>query len=318
MINTLIDPFQSVPSLDHRSGFVAVIGKPAVGKSTLVNGFVGRKVAIVSHKPQTTRRRLFGILTLRRDQGAAHDAQIIFVDTPGIHRPIHKLGETMVQAATRAMPEADVVLFVADVSHLPSEEDRDIARMLSNVQAPILLVLNKMDRLSPDKVEAHTQAYWSLVKYADWMMTTATKGHNCDKLLDLILARLPLGPPYYPPDQITDQSEREIVGELVREQVLHFTRAEVPHAVAVLVEEWEERENDVLYVGATVFVEKESQKAILIGKRGTMLKQIGQAAREQIEAWLERHVYLDLWVQVRKNWRRDEIELRRLGYLEQG
>jgi len=293
----------------HKSGFVAVIGRPNVGKSTLMNRIVGQKVAIVSPKPQTTRSRILGILTHQ-------DVQVIFVDTPGIHRPHHKLGQAMVATATRAVPDADVVLFVADVSALPTDEDRLIAELIpQHTQAPVILVLNKMDLLPPEKVQPHTEAYWALVPYhREWMMTIATQGVNLDELLALIVGVLPEGPRYYPGDQVTDQTEREIAAELIREQVLRHTYEEVPHAVAVVVEAFEERESGAVYVAANVFVERESHKGIIIGRRGQMLRQIGAAARQEIERMTGGSVYLDLWVKVRKGWRRDEQELRRLGY----
>jgi GTP-binding protein Era len=293
----------------HKSGFVAVIGRPNVGKSTLMNRIVGQKVAIVSPKPQTTRSRILGILTHQ-------DVQVIFVDTPGIHRPHHKLGQAMVATATRAVPDADVVLFVADVSALPTDEDRLIAELIpQHTQAPVILVLNKMDLLPPEEVQPHTEAYWALVPYhREWMMTIATQGVNLDELLALIVGVLPEGPRYYPGDQVTDQTEREIAAELIREQVLRHTYEEVPHAVAVAVEAFEERESGAVYVEAKVFVERESHKGIIIGRRGQMLRQIGAAARQEIERMTGGPVYLDLWVKVRKGWRRDEQALRRLGY----
>ena len=297
----------------HRSGFVAVIGRPNVGKSTLINQFVGQKVAIVSPKPQTTRSRIMGILT-------REDAQVIFVDTPGLHRPRHKLGKAMVAAATRAIPGSDVVLFMVDVSVAPTDGDRMIARLIKEqTDAPVMLVLNKMDLLPAGKVKSHTEAYWELAPYhRDWMMTTATQGANLDKLLSLVVAALPEGPRYFPGDQVTDQTERQIAAELIREQVLRHARQEVPHAVAVVVEEFKERDNGVIYVAANIFVERDSQKGIIIGRRGQMLRQIGAAARQEIERMSNGRVYLDLWVKVRKGWRRDERELHRLGYDVQG
>jgi len=307
---------------DHKSGFVAVIGRPNVGKSTLMNQLVGQKVAIVSPKPQTTRSRILGILT-------REDVQVIFVDTPGLHRPRHKLGQVMVATATRAIPDADVVLFVVDVSVPPTGEDRMIADLIrEQTEAPVILVLNKMDLLPAEKVKPHTESYWELAPYhhdllplpvgegrgGGWMMTIATQGVNLDKLLALTIGALPEGPRYYPGDQVTDQTEREIAAELIREQVLRHTRQEVPHAVAVVVEEFKERENGVIYVAANVFVERDSQKGIVIGRRGQMLRQVGSAARQEIERLTGGRVYLDLRVKVRKDWRRDGRELRRLGY----
>ena len=292
----------------HRSGFVAVIGKPNVGKSTLINAYVGQKVAIVSEKPQTTRRRIRGILT-------RPDAQVIFVDTPGIHSPRHKLGEFMVETAVRSIPDADVVLFMVDVSELPTDEDRQIAQLIKErCRAPVILVLNKADLLPPQRVEENTEAYFALGDFADWMMISATRGDNRDKLLEMVIARLPEGPQYYPPEQVTDQMERAIAAELVREQVLRFTHQEVPHAVAVLVDEFRERGPDLTYISATIYVEKGSQKGIIIGEGGKRLKRIGQAAREEIEQLLGTKVYLDLWVKVRKKWRKDEAALKWFGY----
>jgi len=303
---------------DHRSGFVAVIGKPNVGKSTLINAWLGEKIAIVSPKPQTTRHRLRGILT-------RPDAQIIFVDTPGIHQPRHKLGEFMVETAAKSIPDADVVLFMVDVSEMPTAEDEQIAQLIEeHGQSPVVLVLNKADLLPPEKVQAHSDAYFKLVKHDawveceayrnQWMMISATRGDNRDKLLDMVVARLPQGPRYYPADQLTDQNMRFLAAELIREQVLRFVHQEVPHAVAVVVEEWKQRREDLTYIGANIFLEKGSQKGIIIGEGGRMLKRIGRAAREEIERLVGNRVYLELWVKVRAKWRRDEQELRRLGY----
>ncbi|GIV10344.1 MAG: GTPase Era [Fimbriimonadales bacterium] len=281
-----------------RSGFVAVIGKPNVGKSTLVNHLVGCKVSIVSPRPQTTRRRILGILN-------RPDAQIVFVDTPGIHKPKYKLGERMVEAAVGALPDADLILFVVDASKQPNAEDQHIAELLRKEgRAPIILVLNKMDKLPPEKVKLNTEAYWQLVPdHADWMMTNAVKGHNCDKLLSQILKHLPEGPPYFPQEQITDQPERLFAAELIREKVLLCTYQEVPHGVGVAIEQWQERPNGVLYIAATIYVERETHKGIVIGEHGQLLKKIGQRAREELELWLERKIFLELWVKVREEWR---------------
>jgi GTP-binding protein Era len=221
-----------------------------------------------------------------------------------------------VATATQAVPDADVVLFMVDVSSSPNSADRMIADLIrEQAKAPVILVLNKMDLLPADKVKPHTEAYWDLVPdRRAWMMTTATKGENLDKLLDLIVDSLPEGPPYYPGDQVTDQTERDIAAELIREQVLRHTRQEVPHAVAVVVEEFKEQESGVFFISANVFVEKRSQKGIIIGRKGQMLREIGSVARQEIERMVGGRVYLDLWVKVRKDWRQDETELRRLGY----
>ncbi|MBC7231832.1 MAG: GTPase Era [Chloroflexi bacterium] len=293
---------------DHRAGFVTLVGRPSVGKSTLLNAYIGQKVAIVSHKPQTTRNRILGILT-------RPDAQIIFVDTPGIHQPMHKLGEYMVKTAQRAVPDADVVLFLVDVSVLPTEEDRMVAEFLAKkCSSPVILVLNKMDLLPPDKVTPHSEAYFALGQFADWMMISAVRGQNLDRLLDKVIARLPLGPRYYPAGQVTDLTERFIAAELIREQVLHFLHQEVPYAIAVVIEEFKERRPGLTYIAATIYVEKESQKGIVIGTKGEMLKKIGAAAREEIERMLDTKVFLELWVKVRPKWRKDAAALRDIGY----
>lgn len=302
----------------YRSGFVAVIGKPNVGKSTLMNRYVGEKVAIVSPKPQTTRHRILGIRTDDR-------AQIVFVDTPGIHDPLHKLGEVMVETATRAVPDADLILFIVDVAGYPvaghpvaghpTDEDRQIAGVLDeHAGAPIFLVLNKADRADAEEIEQHAAAYGELLEVEDTAIISATTGAGTAALLERIIEFLPAGPQYYPADQITDQAERIIGAEFIREQVLRFIREEVPHSVAVVVEEWKERSETLTYVSANIFVEKGSQKGILIGKGGSMLKRIGQAAREELERFVGHQVYLDLWVKVRKRWRKDENVLRWLGY----
>ena len=296
----------------HKSGFVAVVGKPNVGKSTLVNAYVGAKIAIVSDKPQTTRRVIRGILT-------RPDAQVIFVDTPGIHYAgahgrVPLLNSVMVAAATHAVNEVDVVVFLVDGSRMPNEEDARIGKLLDErCRVPVLLALNKMDLLKPQNVQAVTEAYWALAKHADWMRLSATRGGNLDKLLDQILTRLPEGPELYPADQVTDQNLQAIAAELIREQVLARTRQEVPHAVAVAIEQWEDRRADLTHISATIYVERDSQKAILIGAGGAMLKEIGQHARAEIEPWVGHQVYLELWIKVWDRWREREKSLRELG-----
>ena len=293
---------------DHRSGFVAVVGRPNVGKSTLMNAYLGQKIAIVSEKPQTTRNRLLGILT--RD-----DAQIIFVDTPGIHVPLHKLGEVMVEAAVRAIPDADVVLLVVDASQPPTREDvlaADVIRKQGG-DAPVVMVLNKVDLL-PSSDSPYAQAYLGLLQPPAWLPVSATRGDNRDALLDLIIAYLPPGPRYYPEDQVTDQQTRFIVAELIREAALRRLHQEVPHALAVVVSEFKQRSEDMTYIGATLFVERDSQKGIVIGQGGRTLKEIGQTARVEIEKLVDTRVFLELWVKVRPKWRKKEEELRQLGY----
>jgi GTP-binding protein Era len=220
----------------------------------------------------------------------------------------------MVREAEQAIPDADLVLFVCDVTHVPGAGDRHIARLLESIRAPKLLVMNKQDRLAPEDVLAHTDAYRALGAFDDWMMISATRGDNLDKLMEMIVAHLPHSPPLYPAGQVTDQTEQAMVAELIREKALKYLEQEVPHAIEVVIEDWEVRPNGVQYVEASLLVEKESQKGIVIGSKGSMLKKIGQGARREMEAYLERKVYLELRVKVRAKWREDERELRRLGY----
>jgi GTP-binding protein Era len=296
---------------DHRSGFVAVVGKPNVGKSTLVNALLGEKLAIVSPKPQTTRARQLGILT-------RPDAQVVFVDTPGIHRARNALGEYMVEVATDVIPDADVTVFLVDVSEPPTRADEAIAGLLDEHRASthVIMALNKVDLVAGGEAEAHAAAYRDLLPGVATFFISATRGDNRDELLTAILDALPLGPRYYPADQLTDMQVRETAAEIVREQILHLYEEEIPHSVAVEVTEFKERGADMTYIAATVYVERESQKAILIGSGGSALKELGKRARKELEPLVGTRVYLDLWVKVLKNWRRDENALRRLGYDE--
>ena len=294
---------------DHRSGFVAVVGRPNVGKSTLMNAYLGEKVAIVSPKPQTTRLRQLGILT-------TPEYQIIFVDTPGIHEPRHKLGEFMVDVAVGALADADLILFVVDVSGSPTDEDQRIAALLNEAApgAPVLVAMNKLDVAPIEYLAANVSAYQELLPDADWTTVSATTGQGRDDLLRRIVNALPRGPRFYPEDQLSDAPLREIVAETVREKALLRLRDEVPHSVAVVVDEFKRRDENVTYIAATIYVERDSQKGILIGKGGNMLGRIGKDARPEIERLVGSKVYLELWVKVLKNWRKDENALRRLGY----
>ncbi|MHB1294478.1 MAG: GTPase Era [Anaerolineae bacterium] len=291
---------------DHRSGFVALVGKPNVGKSTLLNAWLGQKVAAVSPKPQTTRNRLLGILT-------RPDAQAIFVDTPGIHLPRTKLGNYMVETAKQAIPDADVVLFLVDVSQPPDEADRQIAHLVAGAKVPVVMVQNKIDLVPEGERAAKREAYAALGGFESTAIS-ALAGEDRDKLLERVIGMLPLGPRYYPEDQLTDQEERYVAAELVREQILKLLEQEVPHAIAVVVQDFKERSEDMLYISATIYTEKDSQKGIVIGAKGATLKRIGRDARIELERFFERKVYLELWVKVRKNWRRDDAQLRQFGY----
>jgi GTPase len=299
-----------------KSGYVALIGKPNVGKSTLLNRFVGQKVSIVSNKPQTTRRRVLGIAT-------ESNYQIAFIDTPGIHEPHTRLGKAMVDQARGALGEVDLFLYVADGSKSPNDEDREIARLLKPVTmtegssegTPLILALNKMDVLRADQVVEHVEAYCKLLGTENYMLTSASKEQNIDKLLEMILERLPEGERMFDEDEFTDQSSRFLAAELVREKILQATRQEIPHATAVLVENWEERD-DLVHIDATIYVEKTSQRSIIIGKHGEFLKKIGTQSRQEIEALIGKRVYLELYVKVRQEWRMDPRVLRELEYSE--
>lgn len=288
-----------------RSGFVALVGKPNVGKSTLLNALLGQKVAIVSPRPQTTRVPVRGILT-------RPGAQIIFVDTPGIHQPSHALGRLMVDLAERTLPNADVIGFMVDISQPPSQLDRRIARQVQRARGRKLLILNKVD-LKPRGQRTYLEDYRNLGPWEQEIAISALKGLGLAALLEEIVARLPEGPLLYPPDQLTDQSEQQLAAEFVREKVLYYTQQEVPHAVAIEVEEWEQRDG-ATYIRMTINVEREGQKAIIIGAGGAMLKKIGSAARQEIERLIGGPVYLDLWVKVRPHWRDDVAALGWLGY----
>ncbi|WP_198592189.1 GTPase Era [Kyrpidia spormannii] len=296
-------------SSGFRSGFAALVGRPNVGKSTLLNRLIGTKIAIMSDKPQTTRNRIRGVLT--RENG-----QVIFLDTPGVHRPKHRLGDYMTRLALATLQEVDLVLFVIDVTSKFGPGEQVILDHLQGVETPVFLVINKIDLVSPRELLPMIDEHRKRYPFREVVPVSAVKGTNLDRLEERIYATLPEGPPYYPADQVTDHPESFIVAELVREQVLNLTREEVPHSVAVTVEEMTPRENGLLYIRAVVVTEKESQKAILIGREGGMLKRVGQRARREIEALLGSRIYLDLWVKVKKDWRNREPILRNFGYVE--
>jgi GTP-binding protein Era len=295
---------------DFRSGHVAVVGRPNVGKSTLINTLLGQKVAAVSPKAQTTRRRQLGILT-------TDTAQIIFVDTPGIHNPRHKLGEFLNQEAEEALPGVDVVLFLVDAAEEPTDEDKWIAIRLSRLarRTPLLLAPNKIDRVSAEDLPQRIEAYRALVPdNAKVIPLSATTREGLESLLEALTARLPAHPMEYDPEQITDYYERDIASELIREACLFHLRDEVPHGVAVRIDEFTERGDEGAYIAATIFVERESQKGIAIGRGGEMLKRIGISARQQIEEMSGRKIFLELRVKVLKEWRKDEKAMKRFGY----
>jgi GTP-binding protein Era len=296
---------------DFRSGFVAIVGRPNVGKSTLVNHLVGHKIAIVSDKPQTTRNRIQCVLT-------RSDAQVIFLDTPGIHKPRHKLGEYMVQVAQEALEGVDCILFLVDGAAGIGYGDRKIAEQLAKVEAPVILVVNKVDRITHEQILTTLAPTPDLGDFQHIFPISAKTGYNVPELLDVVIGLMPPGPMYFPSGEISDHPEQFVMAELIREQALRFTRDEVPHALAVVVDAVERREDkDLVDVQATIYVERDSQKGIIIGKQGNMLRVIGSEARREIEALLGSQVFLQLAVKVNENWRKEPKVLRRFGYVNE-
>jgi len=294
----------------YKSGFVALAGRPNVGKSTLMNAFMQQKIAIVTPRPQTTRTRQLGIIT-------EPDYQMIFVDTPGIIKdPRHKLDEFMVSAAEEILTDADVVLWLVDSTEVPGPEDEAIAEKLRALPEghKVILGINKLDALPADLVLPRSKAFRELVPDADWIMFSAATGAGLPELLQMLVDGLPEGPMYYPADQITDVFLRDIAAEMIREQLMLQLRDEVPYGTAVQVVDFKEQPGEPTYISANIFVERDSHKGIIIGKKGAQLKNIGSAAREEIETMLDDKVFLDLWVKVEPQWRRDENALKRLGY----
>jgi GTPase len=291
------------------SGFVAVMGRPNVGKSTLINSLMGQKIAAVSPKPQTTRKRQLGILTLP-------NTQIIFVDTPGVHQPRHKLGESMNKQAREALEASDLILFLVDASQKLADEDRILIDLLHEMNGKIttILALNKIDQVAPEILDQNEQEFLSQMPEVVPLRISAARGDNLDVLIDIIRMRLPESDPLYPEGQVTDLFEREIASDLIREAALINLRDEIPHGITVRIDEFTERNEHGAYIAATVFVERESHKPIVIGQSGGMLKKIGTSARTEIEKMSGRKVFLQLKVKVRKNWRNDEKALRWFGY----
>ncbi|MBM7556248.1 GTPase Era [Halanaerobacter jeridensis] len=290
-----------------KSGFVSVVGQPNVGKSTLINNLIGQKISITSRKAQTTRNKIQCILTL-------DDAQLVFIDTPGVHRADDKMGEYLNNVSYDALKEIDLVLFMVDGNYPPNNDDKKVAAELTNLGVPVLLVINKIDKMS-NELEERINQYQRLGNFDDVVAISALQERNLDYLLDLMVDSLEEGPKYYPDNMITDQIEQFIITELIREQVLNYTHEEVPHSVAVEIIDFNERNDEELIdIRANIYVERDSQKGILIGKNGKMLKKIGSQARTEIEDLLNSKIFLDLWVKVKKNWRDKEDALKMLGY----
>jgi len=308
-MNNLDSVFEDALPPDHRSGVVAVVGRPNVGKSTLINRILQQKIAIVSPKPQTTRRQQLGIYT-------QPDVQILFVDTPGLHKPQHKLGEFMVRVAEDALQDADVILWVLDLSETPPEADRHIAESITRArgETPVVLALNKADLVSEADRVLRVAAYSALVPNVQTAVISAATGEGVEALVADLHQRLPLGPRYYPVDQVSEVNLRFIAAETIREKIIHNTDQEIPYSVAVDIEEYKERSESMSYISAIIYVERDSQKGIIIGKNGAMLKKIGSEARTELASTLDTGIYFDLHVKVLKNWRSDEDLMRRLGY----
>ncbi|MDD3013111.1 MAG: GTPase Era [Candidatus Gastranaerophilales bacterium] len=294
----------------HKSGFVAIVGRPNVGKSTLLNNILKQKIVITSDKPQTTRRRIRGIYTSEK-------GQIVFVDTPGIHRPLHKLGEFLLEEAKLAIPDADLILFLVDGSEKAGLGDKWIIDNVLKTDIPVVLVINKVDLIkSLEKREEIISGYKQLFgkKSIPTVKISAKTGRNIDTLVDNIYRKLPAGPQYFPEEDITDQNTRAITEELIREKILRNTKEEIPHSVAVMIDLFQEDEK-LVKIAATIFVEQDSQKGILIGKSGSMLKTIGSEARKDIEELVQKKVFLELFVKVKKDWRKKDAAIKGFGYI---
>lgn len=295
---------------EFKSGFISIIGRPNVGKSTYLNRVIGQKIAIMSDKPQTTRNKVQGVLT-------TNDAQLVFIDTPGIHKPKHKLGDFMMKVAQNTLKEVDLVLFMVNAEEGYGRGDEFIIEKLKSIKTPVFLVINKIDRIDPDRLLTVIETYREKLDFAEVVPISALEGNNVERLLQQIKEYMPQGPQYYPADQVTDHPERFIVSELIREKALHLTREEIPHSIAVVLDKMAPMDGkEVIHVMATIIVERDSQKGIIIGKRGSMLKEIGKRARVDIENLLGSKVFLELWVKVQKDWRNKMSQLRDYGFRE--
>ncbi|MCE5089803.1 GTPase Era [Staphylococcus devriesei] len=294
---------------EHKSGFVSIIGRPNVGKSTFMNRVIGHKIAIMSDKAQTTRNKIQGVMT-------REDAQIIFLDTPGIHKPKHKLGDYMMRVAKNTLSEIDAIMFMVNVNEEIGRGDEYIIEMLKNVKTPVFLVLNKIDLVHPDALMPRIEQYKEYMDFTEIVPISALEGLNVDHFIDVLKTYLPEGPKYYPDDQISDHPEQFVVSEIIREKILHLTSEEIPHAIGVNVDRMVKEGEDRVRVEATIFVERDSQKGIVIGKGGKKLKEVGKRARRDIEMLLGSKVYLELWVKVQKDWRNKVNFIRQMGYIE--
>lgn len=291
-----------------KSGFVTIIGRPNVGKSTLLNYLIGEKLSIISNKPQTTRNNIQAILS-------KGDYQIIFIDTPGMHKPRHKLGEYMVNVAKKTLEEVDLILFLTTPDEEIGAGDKHIIEQLKNVKTPVIMVLNKIDMVKKETTAAAVKNYSQAFQFKEIVPISARSGENVETLLNLIIENINEGPQYFPGDMITDQPEKFIISEIIREKILKNMQDEIPHGTAVEVMMLKENEkNGVININSTIYCEKESHKSMIIGKNGSMIKKIGESARMDIERLLDTRVYLELWVKVKKDWRDNPTTLKNLGY----
>ncbi|MCJ7696547.1 MAG: GTPase Era [Anaerolineaceae bacterium] len=298
---------------EHKSGYVAIVGKPNVGKSTLMNALLEQKVAAVSVRPQTTRKRQLGILTRK-------EAQIIFVDTPGLHKPDYKLSSFINSEAIAALHDADTILFLVDGSKAPDVEDQKLASEIRAIdpKIPVIIALNKCETVGISERELRAKAFYALLDKGSTIEISALRNQNLGGLISVLIETLPVGPEFFPTDQVTDYFERDIASDLIREACLNYLEDEIPHTIAVRIDEYQERSDSGGFISATIFVERESHKGMVIGKRGEMLKKIGTMARQEIETMSDRKIFLELRVKVAKNWRNDKDQLKRFGYTSQG
>ena len=294
---------------DYKLGFVTLIGRPNVGKSTLMNHMIGQKIAITSNKPQTTRNRIQTVLT-------TEEGQIVFVDTPGIHKAKNKLGEYMVNVAERTLNEVDVVLWLVEPTTFIGAGEQHIAKQLKKVKTPVILVINKIDSVRREEVFPAIDAYKDIYDFAEIVPVSARNGDNTDELIRVVMKYLPYGPQFYDEDTVTDQPERQIVAELIREKALHCLQDEIPHGIAVAIDQMKAK-GRIMHIEATIIFERDSHKGIIIGKQGNMMKKIGSTARYEIEKMLEMQANLKLWVKVKKDWRDSEFLMKNFGYREE-
>ena len=295
---------------EYKSGFVALIGRPNVGKSTLMNKIIGQKIAITSNKPQTTRNKIQTVYT-------CGEGQIIFLDTPGIHKAKNKLGEYMVNVAEKTLKEVDVILWLVEPSTFIGAGEQHIAEQLKDINVPVILVINKIDTVKKEEILVFIDAYRKILDFAEIIPASALRDKNADEIVESIFKYLPQGPQYYDEDTVTDQPMRQIVAEIIREKALHALNEEIPHGIAVTIEKMKERKNGkITDIEATIICERDSHKGIIIGKQGSMLKKIGSNARYEIEQMLEMKVNLQLWVKVTKEWRDSDLLLKNYGYNE--